>query len=318
MSEERPGQRSEDPPPESGVSRAGEARGNSTATDGEPRQVEPAPGPRRLRRSRDERVIGGVAGGLGDYLSVDPVFVRIAFVLLTILSGGIGILFYIVGWMVMPVGRPGATPHPQSQSEHEGRPAVAIALGALLVIVGVVWLLRALDIPTPGLDVVLAAALLFTGVVLVIGARRGRQGGLISLGVVLTVALTAIAAVDIGVDFEGGFGDRTERPSTIAELEDGYSHIFGSLTVDLRGVEFPEGRTDLDISTVFGSVVVRLPEDLGVRVEASAVFGSAEVFGSEISGVADERTFTTPGYSSASRRLSIDLSTVFGSAEVRR
>ena len=57
---------------------------------------------------------------------------------------------------------------------------------------------------------------------------------------------------------------------------------------------------------------------MGVRVEASAIFGSAEVFGSEISGVSDERTFTIQNYSSASRRLSIELTTVFGSAEVRR
>ena len=294
MTEEGPERRSEDPPAESGVSRAGEpSQEGSTAADGEPRQDGPAAGPRRLRRSQDERVIGGVAGGIGDYLNIDPVFVRIAFVVLTILSGGIGIPFYIVGWIVMPLGRPGAIAHPHPQSEREGPPAAAIAFGALLVVVGIVWLLRTLDIPTLRLDVVLAVALLLTGVALLIGARRGRQGGLISLGVVLTVALTAIAAVDIGVDFEGGFGDQTERPSTIAQLEDRYSHIFGSLTVDLRRVEFPEGSTDLDISTVFGSVVVRLPEDVGVRVEASAIFGSAEVFGSEISGVSDERTFTT-------------------------
>lgn len=53
--------------------------------------------PRLLRRSRDDRVIGGVCGGLGRYLGVDPVLLRIAMVILAIAGGG-GILIYLVAW----------------------------------------------------------------------------------------------------------------------------------------------------------------------------------------------------------------------------
>ena len=52
------------------------------------------PEPRKLFRSRDDRVIGGVAGGLGRYFNIDPVIFRIAFVGLTLLSG-VGIIVYL-------------------------------------------------------------------------------------------------------------------------------------------------------------------------------------------------------------------------------
>lgn len=55
----------------------------------------------RLYRSRDDRMLGGVAGGLADYLGIDPSLVRIGWVLL-FLAGGVGLLLYIVMWIVVP------------------------------------------------------------------------------------------------------------------------------------------------------------------------------------------------------------------------
>ena len=55
---------------------------------------------RLLRRSRTDKVIGGVCGGLGRYLGVDPVLLRIAFVVLAV-AGGSGILLYIVAWILI-------------------------------------------------------------------------------------------------------------------------------------------------------------------------------------------------------------------------
>jgi phage shock protein PspC (stress-responsive transcriptional regulator)/predicted membrane protein len=59
-----------------------------------PSEDEPAPGVRRLTRSSSDKLIGGVAGGLGRYFGVDPILFRIAFVVLTF-AGGVGILAYI-------------------------------------------------------------------------------------------------------------------------------------------------------------------------------------------------------------------------------
>src|SRR5262245_44827421 len=55
----------------------------------------------RLRRSRNEVIIAGVCGGLAEYFGVDPVIVRLIFVLVT-LTTGIGVLLYPVLWLVMP------------------------------------------------------------------------------------------------------------------------------------------------------------------------------------------------------------------------
>lgn len=56
---------------------------------------------RRLYRSRDDRVLFGVAGGLGEYFDIDSTIVRIIFVVLGI-WGGIGVLLYLIGALVIP------------------------------------------------------------------------------------------------------------------------------------------------------------------------------------------------------------------------
>jgi phage shock protein C len=57
---------------------------------------------RRLRRSRDDRMIAGVCGGIGEYLRVDPPVIRLAFVGLTLL-GGAGVVIYLAAWVVVPL-----------------------------------------------------------------------------------------------------------------------------------------------------------------------------------------------------------------------
>ncbi len=61
----------------------------------------------RLTRSTDDKVVGGLAGGLGRWFGIDPVVFRIAFVVLT-LAGGSGILLYLVGWLLIPDDSGGA------------------------------------------------------------------------------------------------------------------------------------------------------------------------------------------------------------------
>ena len=56
---------------------------------------------RRIYRSSRDRMIAGVAGGLAEYFDIDPVLTRAGIVILT-LSGGLGILTYIILWIIMP------------------------------------------------------------------------------------------------------------------------------------------------------------------------------------------------------------------------
>jgi phage shock protein PspC (stress-responsive transcriptional regulator) len=66
-----------------------------TETEGEPRPA------RRLYLSDTDRKIAGVCGGLGEWLEVDPVLFRVAFVLLAFV-GGIGVFAYVVLWLLIP------------------------------------------------------------------------------------------------------------------------------------------------------------------------------------------------------------------------
>ena len=70
----------------------------------------------RLYRSPSDRVIAGVAGGLAVYLNLDPSLVRIAWVLLAILSGGIFVLVYLVMMIVVPLPPVGWVPRPRAGS----------------------------------------------------------------------------------------------------------------------------------------------------------------------------------------------------------
>ncbi len=56
---------------------------------------------RKLYRSRRNKMIGGVAGGLADYFEIDPTLVRIIFII-TLFLGGSGVLAYIILWIVVP------------------------------------------------------------------------------------------------------------------------------------------------------------------------------------------------------------------------
>jgi phage shock protein C len=60
-----------------------------------------SPLPRRLTRSRDDKFVGGVAGGLGSYFDVDPVLVRVGFAISTLFSGA-GLVAYLVLLFVLP------------------------------------------------------------------------------------------------------------------------------------------------------------------------------------------------------------------------
>ena len=59
--------------------------------------------PRKLTRSRDQRIVAGVLGGVAEYLNMDPTLVRVLFALLTVVTAGtVGLVAYLVGVLVIP------------------------------------------------------------------------------------------------------------------------------------------------------------------------------------------------------------------------
>jgi phage shock protein C len=140
----------------------------------EPAPVEPAPlqpGPKRLFRSNDDRVIAGVCGGLGTYLGVDPVLIRIAAVVL-VFAGGAGILLYGIGWIVIPEEpEPGAAQGPAAAAEVE-RTSGAVLLGLVFVVLGLFFLLDELWPDFLSWKYTWPIALIAVGVAILVRGRR--------------------------------------------------------------------------------------------------------------------------------------------------
>jgi phage shock protein C len=57
--------------------------------------------PRKLYRSRTQRMVAGVCGGLAEYFNVDTTVIRVLFLILT-LFGGSGLVVYVVMWILVP------------------------------------------------------------------------------------------------------------------------------------------------------------------------------------------------------------------------
>lgn len=127
---------------------------------------------------------------------------------------------------------------------------------------------------------------------------RMRRVGLVGLfGAIGLLLLTIIAlpilliAVFAGGDIEFSGGDKTVyRPASIEEIETSIVSDAGEIELDLRSVDFDsitsgDDPVDIDIDLDFGSIVVRLPDDVRVVVEADADLGDVTVFGSNDDGI---------------------------------
>jgi phage shock protein PspC (stress-responsive transcriptional regulator) len=64
---------------------------------------------RPIRRSRQHNMLGGVLGGLAEWLGWDPSVARVAFIVITVFTGfALGIVAYAVLWLFLPLEEPGA------------------------------------------------------------------------------------------------------------------------------------------------------------------------------------------------------------------
>ncbi len=57
---------------------------------------------KKLRRSRTDRMIAGICGGLGEMFSVDPTIIRLVFALVALFTVGTAAIVYILGWIIIP------------------------------------------------------------------------------------------------------------------------------------------------------------------------------------------------------------------------
>lgn len=155
---------------------------------------------RRLYRSRTDKIVGGAAAGLADYMNTDPALVRIAWAILVPLTGGVALLTYIAALIVVseapraaarPPGtasepgameEPGAEPEAGAESGTEaespdrdwsdGRAGILVGIG--LVLIGLWFLLREY---LPGINWGLIWPLIIVGIgaVILVGSMRRRD-----------------------------------------------------------------------------------------------------------------------------------------------
>jgi phage shock protein PspC (stress-responsive transcriptional regulator) len=125
---------------------------------------------RRLVRRRNDRVIAGVAGGLGDYFGVDPVIFRLGFVAAAI-AGGTGLIAYLAAWLLVPEAPAAGEPASASRRAPE-RPQAWI--GVALLVVGAAMIFG--EIGWWGPDVLWALALIGIGILLFRNDQEKRAG----------------------------------------------------------------------------------------------------------------------------------------------
>jgi hypothetical protein len=95
--------------------------------------------------------------------------------------------------------------------------------------------------------------------------------------------------------------------------------IFGTLTIDLNGDELPLGESKIRVYSIFSTVDVLLPNDVGVRVTGVSVFGNSKVRGEKSGGgMFATNEYISPGYHQTARRVHIDATSIFGEVKVRR
>jgi len=110
-----------------------------TTLDPPPAPPTPSPPSRpRLARNTSARVLGGVAAGIADHFEISPLLVRLAFVVAAFF-GGIGVIAYVVAWIVLPSATPGVAPAPRDNRQLLGFGLVALGLATIPNGVGLGW-----------------------------------------------------------------------------------------------------------------------------------------------------------------------------------
>jgi len=266
---------------------------------------------KRLERSRSDRMLAGVSGGLARYFDMHPAFYRVGFVVLTLI-GGAGILIYLAAALVIPDEGQEDSIADSVLRERRDRPWPLVGLG-LVAVAGVVLLARASFWPNGDAAWVL---LLLAGATIlwltrrqqspaeprepgpmpepatetlprVAAARDSRRMRRLAAAIAITVAAivaavliaAAVFAATLPLHLSHGIGHQSYLVSDVGNLRETYSLGIGDLRLDLTQLELPAGETHLRTQVDIGRLTVIVPADAALQAHGEARFGEVHMLG---------------------------------------
>ncbi len=257
---------------------------------------------RQLRRSRSDRMLAGVCGGLGAYFDVNPLFYRIGFVVLTFL-GGAGFLVYGAALLVIPDEGAQDSIAADALRNHRHRPGALVGL----LLVGAAGIALLSHISYHLHSEVFWTIVLLGGVLILasnyrrhetsttlapsaalIGPQRKRRLRLryvlLATGLLLLIPLVAgIVFVSVFAHLGDGIGDRNYQPLSAAARTD-YHVGIGNLRLDLSRTTLPAAQTTIHARVGIGHLELFVPEGMRVRINSHVAWGKANVLGYEEGG----------------------------------
>jgi phage shock protein PspC (stress-responsive transcriptional regulator) len=264
---------------------------------------------RRLQRSRSDRMVTGVSGGLARYFEIHPAIFRVGFVVLTLL-GGAGILIYAAAALVMPDEGKEDSIATAALRNRRDRPWPLIGLGFLAVagaillsrvslslnggswflflVAGAVilWITRqpAADrAADPATDPTAEPASSPVELARRDSRRLRRLGKWVAITFATLVALVLIAIAAFfavfDIDLGNGVGDRSVAVTSVENLQSSYELGIGTLDLDLRDVNLPLGKTHVDANVDVGDLRVTVPAGVALQAHGSVEIGDVELPG---------------------------------------
>lgn len=238
--------------------------------------MDPVSEPHGVRRS-SSRLVGGVAGGLAKRFDVDVRFVRLIFVVTTVLWG-VGAALYLGLWAILPSEE---GPGHDAAVAPSKRLTIALIAGTLAIALLAVAAWRSLRFVAPGTALVWLLFLVGLAILSLRAPSRRlsfrRFVGFVFLGVMSVMILmsgtflTYVAST--GVPFQGGNGYHLFQPSSLATTRHNYRTMFGETNVDLSQVRFPATGYVVNASAAVGEVVVVVPANAIVSLTTNVGIG---------------------------------------------
>jgi phage shock protein PspC (stress-responsive transcriptional regulator) len=225
---------------------------------------------KRLERPSDDRLLAGVASGLGRYFDLSPNLFRLGLIALTLLSGA-GILVYLAAVLVIPEEGKEQSVIEKALAKRRDRPWSLALLGVFALIVAAI-------LTSSGWILVPVAFLV------ILWTARGTKARTIAvvvtamIGVLLAALATAavIAFAWFNVSLDDGVGKRIYEPTTISQSQPRYDQGIGELEVDLSGIGPVKHETHVVAHVGIGELRIIVPRDAQVSVNAEAQAG--EIF----------------------------------------